>query len=485
MGFGKSGRTVLEVILLCVLVVLPAAGTAGEYRAFFNHIHTVYSDDNPGWEDFKPSVGEVIAKADLVASGMGLEAAVTITDHDTIAGCLDPEFAPVGVAQPVKGQEWGSDGHGGVLNFTGDTAIPSYAGADRYTLMANEVHARGGVVIANHPRSSLPWKTDRRLGVDAIEIWNVLIWEPSDTLTLAWWQRLLAAGERVTGVGGSDSHFIFTPIESPMNLVWCESNDPDDVMEGVRQGHVIVLQTPVAYTAFPAADTDGDGEYDDAIVGDVISISGPAAIDFQVTVEGAGPTDLLILSDREGAFYSGNVGSDPDWVGGGYYFSRTYDESERDFVRAELRTQNRIPYCLTNPIYVVGDLAPSGTEGEIRGTVRNTSGVAVGGATVTVTPGEYSTDLTEADGTYAIVVPNGTYRVEAKKSGYVTQARTGVMVESAVSQANFSLATSSCGTLPVGPAGGVGSAWSSGFASLLPFGWAWFYSRLRRRARRS
>jgi len=142
-----------------------------------------------------------------------------------------------------------------------------------------------------------------------------------------------------------------------------------------------------------------------------------------------------------------------------------------------------VPYCLTNPIYLVGDLAPTGTEGEIRGTVRNTSGVAVGGATLTVTPGEYSTGVTAGDGTYAIVVPNGAYRVEAKKSGYVTQAKTGVIVDSAVSQVDFSLAVSACGTLPLDMAGDAGSPWTSGFASLLPFGLAWLYARARSRSR--
>jgi len=231
----RCARTacLLVVFGLSVAPAVPARG--GEFRAFFNHIHTIYSTDNPGWEDFKPSVAEVVARADQVAASLGMEAVVTITDHRTIEGCSDPGFAPVGLAVPMKGEEWGGSGHAGVLNFSGDTRITEYSGEDRYELMVEEAHARGGFVIANHPRPG-DWETDRRLGVDAIEVWNTLVWSTKNELALDWWHHLLAAGERITGVAGSDSHFRFLPIESPFNLVWCEGSQPDDMEQGLRDG---------------------------------------------------------------------------------------------------------------------------------------------------------------------------------------------------------------------------------------------------------
>jgi len=456
------------VLSLAALCLSRVSAGAGEFRAFFNHIRTIYSLDNEGWEDFKPSVADVISRADQVAGDMGLEASVVITDHRTIDAYFDPEFVPIGVAQPMKGEEWGGSGHAGAMNFTGDTRITEYSGDDRYSLMVEETHARGGIVIVNHPRPE-DWETDRRLGVDGIEVWNTLVWGTKNELGLDWWHHLLAAGEQLTAMGGSDSHFIFLPIESPFNLVWCESNHPDDVVDGILAGRVIILAEPLSARVFPAADTDGDGVYDDAMTGDVLDVTGTVVVDFQMRVEGAGPEDVLILADKSGEFYAGNVGVGPGWSGDSYYFSREFSELERDFVRAELRAEMSMPHCITNPIYAVGTLAPAGTEGTIQGTVRGTAGAALQGVTVTAVPGEYSFDVTAADGTYSFVLPNGTYRVTASKNGYAPVTRTGVVVESGTVPLDFTLTANACGTVPLPPAGGSRAA-ACALMILLPLG---------------
>ena len=468
-------------VSLALLLFGPAPGHAQEFRAFFYHTHTIYSTDNPGWEPFKPSVAEVISKADQVASDMGMEGAVAITDHRTIEAYFDPEFVPIGVAQPIKGEEWGGDGHAGALNFTGDVRITEYSGPDRYTEMVTETHARGGIVIANHPRDG-DWKTDRRLGVDGIEVWSVSLWGPPDEVALAWWQRLLAAGERVAAVGGSDAHFIFLPIETPVNLVSCPSNDPDDVVAGVRDGRSVIAASPVAARVFLGADTDGNGQYDDASVGDVVPVAGSTVTDFEAVVEGAVATDRLILVDRDGVFHDGLVGDGPGWTGDAFRFTRAYTADSRDFVRAELRDDSNYPYCLTNPIYAVGTAAPSGTEGEIRGTVTDSDGGApLAGATVTITPGEYSTATTDANGDYAVVVPNGTYTVKASLDGYVNASVTDVAVASGVETIDLALsAAPTCGTVPR-PLTGRRDQWQSAFGYLLPLAGILLFTRWRRR----
>jgi len=479
----KSRRKPMVAVLALALAFFLSWGPAraAEFRAFFYHIHTIYSLDNPGWEPFKPSVAQVISRADQVASGMGLEASVAITDHRTIDASFDPGFVPVGVAWPMKGEEWGGSGHAGALNFTGDTRITEYDGADRYEQMVQETHARGGIVIVNHPRPE-DWETDRRLGADAIEVWNTLVWGTKNQLGLDWWHHLLAAGERITAVGGSDSHFVFLPIESPMNLVWCESNHPDDVVDGFVRGRVILLAAPTSARVFPAADGDGDGEYDDAMTGDVLEISGPVSVDFRMRVEGADSTDLLILADRSGPFYEGNVGVGPGWVGDSYSFSVEYTEFDRDFVRAELRNVNRLPHCITNPIYAVGTLAPTGTEGVIQGVVRNKEGSVLQDVTVTAVPGETSTDVTAANGTYSILLPNGTYRVTASRSGYLPSTQLEVVVGSDGVTLDFTLVQTACGTVPCGP-GNRAPAVPFGLAFLLPAGMIWIRLRMDRRRR--
>jgi hypothetical protein len=132
---------------------------------------------------------------------------------------------------------------------------------------------------------------------------------------------------------------------------------------------------------------------------------------------------------------------------------------------------------------VVGEFAPTGTEGEVRGTVRAASGGSpLDGVTVTATPGEFSTVATGTDGTFVIAVPNGTYNIEAKKTGYVTQSRTGMIVENGVATADFSLAAApSCGTLPVDAAARDQGGLAPGLASLLPFVLVGIYLGARKR----
>ncbi len=470
-------KPLLVVLALSLILSLPWVSVqAAEFRAFFYHIHTIYSLDNPGWEPVKPSVAQVMARADRVAGEMGLEASVAITDHRNIDAYFDPGFVPFGVAWPMKGEEWGRSGHAGALNYTGDTPITDYQDADRYERMVEETHARGGIVIANHPRPG-DWKTDRRLGVDGIEVWNTLIWGNPNQLGLDWWHHLLAAGERITAVGGSDSHFVFLPIESPMNLVWSESNQPDDVVDGFLGGRLIILAAPGSARVYPTADASGNGEYDDAMTGDVIEIAEPTVVGFRMLVEGADETDTLTLLDRTGVFYSGNVGVGPGWDGDSYTFSREYAETDRDFVRVELRSQNRLPHCIANPIYLVGALAPAGTEGVIQGVVRDKGGALLQGVTVTATPGEFSLDVSAANGTYSILLPNGTYRVTATRSGYLTTTQTDVVVTSDGVTLDFALSPTACGTVPH-QAGDRTPAVAWGLVLLLPAGMIWFRLRL-------
>ena len=353
------------------------------------------------------------------------------------------------MAWPIKGEEWGGSGHAGAMNFDGDTRITEYSGPDRYAEMVAETHERGGIVVANHPRGDNAWQTDRRLGIDGIEVFNTIVWSPGNEMTVGWWQRLLAAGEQVTAVGGSDSHFRFLPIETPFNLVWCESNDPDDVIAGIVGGHVIIAVSPGAPRVFLEADTNGDEVFDDAIVGDVLSISGTMSIDFQVRIECGDPSDRLILADGDGVFYDCVIGSGDGWDGDVYRFSRTFPDSSRSFVRAELRNHLNYPQSITNPIYAVGEYAPSGTEGVIVGTVRDVSvGALLEGVEVTVAPGEYSSNLTDADGAFSIILPNGSYEVSARKEGYLPATAVGFIVENDIVEIDFELLPLNC-FLPV------------------------------------
>jgi hypothetical protein len=330
---------------------------ADQWIALFHHIHTNYSHDNCGAEPIKLGVQQVLARADRCARGMGVPGAVAITDHNNQDATADPAFHPVGAVQPVPGQEWSTGlGHANVIGALDKKLLEGLSvGADRETFCktVDLIHRQGGIVIANHPRGRFPWRADQRLGVDAVEVWTGLMWKTWDEAAVAWWNRLLTNGERVTAIGGSDAHFILAPIECPMNLVFAKSNAPADMLAGIRAGRVMVLGGPAAPRILLGADAHGDGRYDGAMSGDVLPAGHDGPVRFQVAVEKAGSGRKLVLSDRSGTFFTGQIGVGPGWSGHVYRFERTFPSGQRDFVRAEVRRQeDHSVESLCNPIYV-------------------------------------------------------------------------------------------------------------------------------------
>lgn len=81
-------------------------------------------------------------------------------------------------------------------------------------------------------------------------------------------------------------------------------------------------------------------------------------------------------------------------------------------------------------------------EGRIAGVVKDATGAALPGATVTVTNQSTSavlTAVTGADGSYSIAVPAGTYSVAVSMRGFSRQTRRDVRVEAAAVTADFGL----------------------------------------------
>jgi hypothetical protein len=337
--------------------LLGSTARADDWVALFYHVHTQYSRDNHGLEPVKLTVQRALARADDVAKAMGLSGAITITDHNNHEAVADPAFRPTGVVQPIKGEEWSAKlGHAGVLGYSGDKPIGSLRpsegleGDKRIIALAQ---AQGGLVVVNHPWGKPHWKTEERLGVDAIEVWNGLIRKPSDEAALAWWHQLLTKGEQVAAIGGSDAHFLFMPIECPINFVFAKSNSPKDVLSAVKARRLLVLAGPTAPRVYLGADTNGDGQCDDAMVGDVLSIRHDRTVQFEVKVEKASPGCRLLLLDRDGTFFTGQVGVGPGWNDDVYRFERSFHANQRNFVRAEIHSEpSNALESLCNPIFL-------------------------------------------------------------------------------------------------------------------------------------
>jgi hypothetical protein len=290
---------------------------------------------------------------------MGLSGAISITDHNDRNSTNDPAFRPTGVVQPIKGDEWNAiHGHACVLGYPGNRpvreAISPQASQDDSLAIA-EIQSHDGLVIINHPRGrTRPWRSTERFGADAIEVWNSLVWKPSDTMSLDWWSSFLVRGELVGAMGGSDSHLRIMPIECPLNLVFAKSNMPNDVIAAAKARRVVVLSGPTAPRVFLHADTNGNGRYDGAMVGDAIAIQRDRTIRFQANVEKSRQGCSLVLMDRDGVFFSGPVGEGIGWKGHAYCFERPFRKDQCNFVRAEIHgPYGDLTESLCNPIFLV------------------------------------------------------------------------------------------------------------------------------------
>ncbi len=245
------------------------------------HMHTTYSDGTA-------SVALTIAYAEYLEDpvfvafhpeydGNGLDF-LSITDHRTFDAPSDPGWASDRLIL-VPGEEFGSDGHANLFGI--DAVVSHDPGGDGTTLSdleaaLAEVHAQGGVFSPNHPLSEGDlWAWDLR-GVDGLEIWNtkwgmatkpitaefLADWEAGHGPASPWMRRaveapaqqglrlyeaMLARGEVVALVGGSDRHQILLN-GFPTTWVLPEGPGVEGVVGGIRARRTFVSRSPVAAT---------------------------------------------------------------------------------------------------------------------------------------------------------------------------------------------------------------------------------------------
>lgn len=155
------------------------------------HCHSLRSDG-----DAAP------AAAAAAAAAAGLDV-VALTDHNSPGRAVEPvaggPLVLPGIEVTTYGGHWNAWGTGGWYEFR-DPSREAAAAA-----MGAAV-AAGAVVAMNHPKPFGPdWTYGDGVGYDAIEVWNGA-WERLNGRALARWEAHLRRGERVTAVGGSDTH---------------------------------------------------------------------------------------------------------------------------------------------------------------------------------------------------------------------------------------------------------------------------------------
>ena len=94
--------------------------------------------------------------------------------------------------------------------------------------------------------------------MDALEIYHHLE-GPNNTAQLGLWDGLLRAGQRITGVAGTDSHDATSGrhrLGQVFTVVYADALSPKDLLEGVRAGRAYVSLGPaLEFRAF-SGDTE-------------------------------------------------------------------------------------------------------------------------------------------------------------------------------------------------------------------------------------
>jgi hypothetical protein len=189
-------------------------------------------------------------------------------------------------------------------------------------LLSDHVHALGGLLSVNHDKPTIPWCWELPQ-VDCMEVWQST-WIEWNWISLARYQQRLAAGLRISAIGGSDWH---QPIDlrpegpfvlaRPTTVFYLEELSEAAILMAMKAGHAYVTEDPNG----PHLSITADGQP----MGRVVR----RAREVQATVRGASG-DRLVWIDATGEVESVVIGSD-DWIA-----TLTAPEKILTFIRAEI-----------------------------------------------------------------------------------------------------------------------------------------------------
>ncbi len=188
--------------------------------------------------------------------------------------------------------------------------------------LVEHIHARGGILSINHDKPTIPW-TYELPRADCMEVWQST-WIEWNWISLARYQHRLAAGLRISAIGGSDYH---QPAEvkpdgpfvlaRPTTVLWLEELSEDAIIDALRAGRGYITEDPKG----PHLAITAGGKP----MGSLLET--PA--DISAEVRGAAG-DRLVWIDASGEIDSALIASD-DWT-----TSLANPERISTFIRAEI-----------------------------------------------------------------------------------------------------------------------------------------------------
>ncbi len=214
----------------------PVRKGAGWYRGDL-HCHTFHSD--------AAGSPELLHEA---AKQAGLDF-LAIADHNTISQrrYFHPNSSPDLVF--VRAMEvTTANGHANVYGVD-DWIDFRMTRPDHAHTLAGLVHERGGLLSINHDKPTIPWDYELP-DADCMEVWQSS-WMAWNWIALERYQQRLAAGLRLSAIGGSDFHqpARLMPegplvLARPTTVLWLDELSEDAILAAMKAGRGYITESP-------------------------------------------------------------------------------------------------------------------------------------------------------------------------------------------------------------------------------------------------
>jgi hypothetical protein len=297
------------------------------------HLHTSHSDGR-----------ETAATVARLAREAGLQF-IAITDHNNTTHQLEA-IAEDGLLQIVGEELTTPAGHANVLGLPAGRDALEFrlpAGHPHLARLVKDVRARGGLVAINHPRlgcDGCAWDHGVPDGIEAVEVANG--GDAERAAAIAFWDDHLRRGRRLTGLGTSDWHDRARPIDVPSVRVWADELSERAILEGVRQGRVVVMAEG---RLAPPELVVRDGARR-ARVGDTLVVAPGTTVDVEVTAQAP-----AYAGARVDFFWDGvPAGTQTLAPGTSARFARRVEGA--GYVRVHVFLADGRPLAITNPVFV-------------------------------------------------------------------------------------------------------------------------------------
>jgi hypothetical protein len=217
-------------------------------------------------------------------------------DYARVTGAHLPLLLP-GIEVTTYGGHWNAWGTSTWWEFR----QPEEASVSRAMQAAA---AAGAVVSVNHPKPFGPaWEYPNATGYHAIEVWNGPFGE-GNAESVAFWERQLRGGRRVTALGGSDTHILLgEPRTDRLGVptTWAyvgRDRTPAGVLNALRSGQVFVSRDVDGPQLYLSRAPDGVRVHVAGAHGAVLALFSDAGRERALPVAGDDWTDVLRRGDE-------------------------------------------------------------------------------------------------------------------------------------------------------------------------------------------